>query len=518
MLPHPPRTARIHLPWLAFLASLGLLLLLIALLALTPPGDAGPGGAGRPLLVLCAASLKPPVEAAARAYHEASGVEVQLQYGGSNTLLAALQVSDRPDVYLPADDSYVATARARGLVAEVLPLARQRPVLLVRQGNPRQVLGIDDVIRRKLRVAQANPEATAVGKLAEQLLGRTGQWDAFRRCIVVTKPTVSDVAADVQIGAVDAGIAWDTTVANIPGLETVPVPAFDGARALLAACVARRCSQPTAALHFARYLAACDRGLPLFARHGFAPVEGDPWEDQPRLRLLAGAMLRPALEETVTAFEQREGVAVTRVYNGCGILVAQMRTGGPGPDAFFACDRDFMTQVHDLFDTPATVSGNQLVILVPKGNPRGIASLHDLAKPGLRVGIGHEKQCAMGVLTQRTLREDRSLPGVMKNVKVQSPTGDLLVNQMRTGSLDAAVAYLSNAAGAGDELQAVPIDIPCAFAEQPFAVGKRSSHKQLAGRLLDAIRARESYERFRAYGFTWKAPLPPGVTTEAAPQ
>ena len=38
----------------------------------------------------------------------------------------------------------------------------------------------------------------------------------------------------------------------------------------------------------------------------------------------------------------------------------------------------------------------------------------------------------------------------MKNVVVQTPTGDMLVNQMRSGSLDAAVAYLSNAAGSAD--------------------------------------------------------------------
>ena len=34
-------------------------------------------------------------------------------------------------------------------------------------------------------------------------------------------------------------------------------------------------------------------------------------------------MLRPAIEETVTEFEKREGVRVSRVYNGCGILATQ---------------------------------------------------------------------------------------------------------------------------------------------------------------------------------------------------
>ncbi len=34
-------------------------------------------------------------------------------------------------------------------------------------------------------------------------------------------------------------------------------------------------------------------------------------------------MLRPAIEETIQAFEQREGVRVIRIYNGCGILVGR---------------------------------------------------------------------------------------------------------------------------------------------------------------------------------------------------
>jgi molybdate transport system substrate-binding protein len=495
---------RLHSAWLLFLASIGLFAALVAALAFDPSAWLGPRReTSRPLVVFCAAGLKPPVEAAARLYQERYGVEVQLQYGGSNTLLATLQVSDRADLYLPADDSYVATAREKGLIDEAVPLARMRPVVAVRKGNPKQIRSLDDLLSRDLRVAQANPEAAAVGRVAKAALTPKGKWDALERRVVVTKPTVNDVAADVQLGAVDAGVVWDVTVRSIDGLEAVPAPDFDRVSALLSACVVRTTSQPTAALRFARFLAARDRGLVEFTRYGFAAVEGDRWAETPELRLLAGAMLRPAIEETITAFEEREGAKVTRVYNGCGILVAQMRASA-APDAFFACDREFMGQVHDLFGEPSAVSGNQLVILVHKNNPHAIRKLRDLGKPGLRVGVGHEKQCAMGVLTQQALREDKTDALVMKNVKVQSPTGDMLVNQMLTGSLDAVIAYISNAAGHADRLEAVAIDIPCAFAEQPFAVARSSEYPHLTGRLLDAIRSAESRARFEAFGFTWK--------------
>ena len=177
---------------------------------------------------------------------------------------------------------------------------------------------------------------------------------------------------------------------------------------------------------------------------------------------------------------------------------------GQVPDAYFACDSEFMNQVRGIFPESQDVSQNELVILVQKGNPHDIKSLKDLTKPGLRVGIGHEKQCAMGWLTQRTFTESGLKTELMANVTVQTPTGDMLVNQMRTGSLDAAVAYLSNAAGAAEHLDAIRIQgIPCSIATQPYGVAKDSANKQLASRLLEAIRAQPSQERFTSEGFKW---------------
>jgi molybdate transport system substrate-binding protein len=467
----------------------------------------GHGSAGkRPLILYCAAGIRPPVEAAARDYQQEYGVEVQLQYGGSQTLLANIEASKRGDLYLPADESYLDIARAKGLVKETLPLARMTPVLAVPKGNPRSLRSLDDLNRSGVRIAQANPEAAAIGKITKAALVKAGRWAELEKNIVVMKPTVNDVGNDIVIGAVDAGFVWDATVRQNPKLEAVALPEFADVHALVAVSVLTMSEQPTAALRFARYLAARDKGLPLFQRDGYEPVEGDPWSETPELRVFSGAMLRPAIDDTIDEFEKREGVRVTRVYNGCGILVGQMKTDGKSPDAYFACDLSFMKQVHDLFLEAVPVSTNQLVILVPKSNPHQIRSLNDLGKPGLRIGVGHEKQCALGALTQETLKQGGVHDAVMENVKVQSPTGDLLVNQLRAGSLDAVIAYVSNATEAADELEAIAIkDIPCAVAVQPVAVGRDSMYKQLTARLLDALRSPESRARFEAHGFHWRS-------------
>jgi molybdate transport system substrate-binding protein len=498
----PRRTAQVNVAWLAFLASLLVLAALVGVLVWDRLGDRGKA-TGQPLVVYCAAGLKRPVEAVARNYETRYGVPVQLQYGGSQTLLSGIEASGRGDLYLAADDSYIRIGRDKGLLAETIDLARQTLVVAVPQGNPKKIRKLDDLLAEGIRLSFANPEAAAAGKVGRDALQKGGHWEAVRKRIVVFKPTVNDVANDVSVGAVDAGIVWDAVLRQMPGLEEVPLPELAGATSRVAVAVLRATTQPAAALRFARFLAARDAGLPVFGEQGFAVVEGDRWTEKPQLRLLAGAMLHPAIEETIAAFEEREGVQVSRVYNGCGILVAQMRAG-EHPDAYFACDQSFMEQVHDLFLEAAPVSTNRLVILVPRGNPHGIRSLADLAKPGLKVGVGHEKQCALGVLTQKTLSETGTLGRVMENVKVQSPTGDMLVNQLLTGSLDAVVAYVSNAADSADRLDAIPVDVPCAVAVQPLAVGKDSDFKHLAGRLADALRSGESRRRFEARGFRWQ--------------
>lgn len=495
------RSGSIHSAWLLFLVSAGALAALgIALYLMS---DGGPAHTGRPLLVYCAGGVREPMEAAAREYEETYRVPFRIEYGGSQTLLANIELRKQGDLYVPADDYYIQLARKKQLVAEALPLAQMTPVLAVAQGNPKKIKSLDDLLTGKHKLGQANPDAAAIGKLTRDALQATGQWDALKERTLVFKPTVNDVASDVKLGAVDAGIVWDATVKQFPGLEAVPLPQLAGKRGHVMAGVLTSSTQPTAALHFARFLAARDRGLKHMEHFGFEPVAGDVWAETPELRLFAGAMLKPAVEATITAFEQREGVHVTRVYNGCGILVAQMKAGFK-PDAYFACEKSFMKEVNDLFLDPVDVSSNRLVIVVQKGNPHEVKTLKDLGKPNLRVGVGHEQQCAMGVITEQTLKEGGQFDTVSKNIKVRSPTGDMLVNQLRTKSLDAVIAYISNTAGL-DDIEAFSIEgIPCAVAVQPMAVGKNSPHQQLANRLLDALRSAQSKKQFESYGFKWQ--------------
>lgn len=484
-------------------ASLIVVIVLIVLLLPRRPHAAS----GQPLLVFCAAGIKAPVEAIAQAYAKESGANIQLQYGGSGTLLSNLRVAKAGDLFVAADANTVAMGREQGVLAEAIPLAQLHPVLLVGAGNPKHIQTLADLLRPDVAVALASPESASIGKVTQNLLESDGTWAALKSHVKVFKPTVNDVANDVKLGAVDAGIVWYATARQYPGLQMVEAASLTGAVETVTVAVVRASRQPAAALRFARYLAACDRGAPIFTRHHYAATGGDAWSVTPELVLFSGAMLRPGMEETLKNFETREGVRITTVYNGCGILCAQMRAG-ERPDGYFSCDTSFMNSVSNLYLDPVTVTDNDLMLLVPKGNPQHLRTPADLLRPGLRVGLPHHEKSAMGNIAWKLLVALGVYDKLGTNLKVESPTGDFLVNQLRTGSLDAIIACRSNLTGVRDYLEGIPIEHPLAHMAQPYAVGRNSRYAQLMVRLRDAIVSAESRQRFEAAGFGWRAATP----------
>lgn len=460
-----------------------------------------------PLVIHCAAGIRKPVQAAAKAWETETGQPVHLQYGGSGALLSSLQLAPTGDLYVAAEQSYFDLARSRGLVKEIFPLAAQRLVIAVAEGNPKSIHSLEDLKREGITIAIANPQAAAAGRTAQRVLEAAGYWDELQEHVKVTKPTVTDIAVDVRLGAVDAALTWDSTVSQFKGLEAVHDPVLDASREVVSIGVLSSSEQPTSAIQFGRFLSAPDRGGPVFEKHGFEMIEGDPWIEKPRIVLFAGAMLNPAIEELLKSFSEREGIEVERVYNGCGILVSQMKAGAE-PDAYLACDRSFLDMVSDRFEPGIDISRNQVVILVKKGNPHGIATLKDLVDSPMKVGISHPEQSALGSLTRAMLKQEGLLESLEAsgNIMVVSPTGDYLVNQLRVGGLDAVLVYASNARSAKSTIEStelIPIEVPSAVALQPWAIGRTTRHSRTLGRLLERLCSTESREHFKALGFDW---------------
>jgi molybdate transport system substrate-binding protein len=259
----------------AVVIALGSLLLLgVLVFAVSRMGKP----AARPLLVYCAASNKPVLERVAKDYQQETRVEVQLQFGPSQTLLANIEISKTGDLYLPADDQYLKQAEEKKLTSEVFQLVTMHGVVVVAKGNPRGIQSFEDLLQDGLRVSLANPEAAAIGKVSKDKLSAQSKWKSLAARAQTFKTTVNDVANDLKVGAADAGIVWDAVAVQYPDLETIELPELKDVGGHVAIAVLTTSQQPDAAKAFAQYLAAEDKGLAVYRELGFKTVAGKPWQ------------------------------------------------------------------------------------------------------------------------------------------------------------------------------------------------------------------------------------------------
>jgi molybdate transport system substrate-binding protein len=515
------------------LVAAGLLLLLLpgprTTTTRTEPGlQTGSPGDATPLVMLVAAGLRAPVEQILEKYRQEYGVPVEVQYGGSNMLLNQLKINkfEQPDLYLAADSFYIDQAVSEGLAAEVMPLATQVPVVAFRADRDPQAESWADLMKAEPRWSLADPEQAAVGRVVREVLTTIpgsqpdehlwAELEAQTTRRGVFKPTVNEVANDIKIGAVDLGIVWSSTVASpeyrgelvgLP-LERLTETASVGDIAeQIGIAVLTTSSRPTEALRLARYFAASDRGLAVFESFGMTPAEGDVWSLQPEITFFCGAVNRRAIEPVIEAFQQREGVVINTVFDGCGILTSRMGTiAGQSqksgfPDVYMACDRYYLDNVREWFQEDVDVSQTEIVLVVPKGSEQ-VRKVEDLLLPGVRVSVGEPNQCTIGALTRRLLQQaglyDRlkEKQGQAGEVVVEKSSSALIVPDIVTGHVDVAIAYRNDVLTHSDKVDMIPIDSPLTKAIQPLSIARNSEHKQLVRRLYRQVeRAQENFEK-----------------------
>jgi ABC-type molybdate transport system substrate-binding protein len=230
---------------------------------------------------------------------------------------------------------------------------------------------------------------------------------------------------------------------------------------------------------------------------------------------------RRAIEPVIKTFEQREGVKVNTVYNGCGILTSQMRTlqknkGKGFPDSYMACDVYYLKTVQDLFEEGTHISDTDIVMVVQKGNPKNILQLSDLTRSGVRIALGHPEQCTIGILSRRLLESSKVYETIKENQNIVTETASsaLLIPNITTGAADVVLAYQTDTLAEQGKLDVIPISSNLAKAIQPYSIARSSQFKRLNERLFDTIS--RSRKKFEQAGFNWRLDM--SSSTPGTPQ
>ncbi len=218
-----------------------------------------------------------------------------------------------------------------------------------------------------------------------------------------------------------------------------------------------------------------------------------------------GAGLREASTKLVSAFRKKTGITVFPTYTGSGCLLAQITIGQSG-DLYMPGEDWYMKQAEErgyIVDSKV-VTYMIPVIMVQKGNPKKIAGLTDLLKPGMRVGMGEPKSAAIGDFTLRLL-ESNKIPfeTFKKNVAATFGTAPELGNSVKLGAVDAAIQWDAVAAWYLDEVDVVPIPTDGKnVSPVPLGVLKFSKHPVEAKAFLDFVSGPEGRAVFEKAGYT----------------
>ncbi len=161
------------------------------------------------------------------------------------------------------------------------------------------------------------------------------------------------------------------------------------------------------------------------------------------LLIYCGAGLRPVADELIAVFERDHGVRIIADYAGSEVLLSKMRLVHKG-DLYMPGDKHYVDQAakEDMIFSQSSVCYFVPTILVQKGNPKNIHTLADLLKPGVKVGLGDPKACAIGRKTMQILAKNNiSRQDIEKNVFFQSLTVNELGLQIQAKSLDAVIVW-----------------------------------------------------------------------------
>ena len=197
-----------------------------------------------------------------------------------------------------------------------------------------------------------------------------------------------------------------------------------------------------------------------------------------------------SLTDTFTAIEKQfetenPGVDVRINFAGSSDLAQQIVNGAPA-DVFAAANDSTMRTVTDaglVAGTPTVFATNVLQIATAPGNPKGIASFADLARPDLSVVV-----CAPQVPCGSAAQQIEQATGVMLHPVSEEQDVRSVLGRVQTGNADAGLVYVTDVRSAGAGVQGVSFpEADRAVNDYPIADLTSAPEPDLARKFMDLV-------------------------------
>jgi molybdate transport system substrate-binding protein len=219
----------------------------------------------------------------------------------------------------------------------------------------------------------------------------------------------------------------------------------------------------------------------------------------------AGAGLKPALDPIAAMFTQKTGIEVVYSYLCSAMVLSSMRLT-QSRDVMIPGSEHFMDiAIEKGIIEPGSVgeAGYMIpVIVVQKENPKNITRLEDLARPGLRVGIGEPEALAVGRLTVKMLKKHGLYEKIMENVVMTGGSAPKLILALAMGNLDAQINWMAVSNLFKTKVDTILIKPEkLMYTTAPIGMTKYSKKKNMAQQYIDFVSSKQGRAIFADHGF-----------------
>lgn len=222
--------------------------------------------------------------------------------------------------------------------------------------------------------------------------------------------------------------------------------------------------------------------------------------DSGTLTVFAAASLNAPFTELAETFEeQHPGTDVRLSFAGSSDLATQISQGAPA-DVFAAADTRTMARLVEeglIAGNPQDFATNRLTIAVPPGNPAGIRSFADLARPDVRTVV-----CAAQVPCGAAAERVEAAAGVdLAPVSEEASVTDVL-GKVTSGEADAGLVYVTDVQAAGDAAEGMVLpEADRAVTTYPIAPVQGSGEPELAAAFIALVTGSEGLQVLTDAGF-----------------
>ena len=207
-----------------------------------------------------------------------------------------------------------------------------------------------------------------------------------------------------------------------------------------------------------------------------------------KLRVLCGSSMAEPMKKVVDAFERETGFGAELTLGGCEALLPQVELGAPA-DVFIghAPFAGLLKEKGLRADRLVVLGALRPMLVVAKGNPKGIRGVRDLARADVRVGLPDARYSTCGEMFEAGAAKANLLDGIRARTVYTSRAHQELATTLRTGNVDAVIVWNFIAAMHREDFEVVPMELSFPSAEVFATVLKKAENVEAAGRLLDYL-------------------------------